>query len=352
MKRTRITMAALSLMCIASFVLMAALSESVKKGSVPDDWIGVAGLLMVGSVIANVVLAYRYAWKTGRPAAAWALGSLFFPYVAPVLLAFLSPGSGIEIRSDLEPGTRSPAAGSAAPYQASSQKKERFAAIPVPDRIFVHKDGLFSNTRWPLDQLRLFSVIVPGNFKWRVVATSQERDFYIPDLLPADAADALYGFLDDLLSRGNPTILSGLTVCLADYQNNGAALPLGKLRKESGRLLAGLYRYRNERAERLRQWLAGGPQVVLRGGFGSTAVLNREGFHLKKAVTPWTGVGRIETETTNNIITHLYVLPRGYSGGVFDFKKMKHALAVIPTGKKDLYATECFFWKTLSSLQS
>ncbi len=42
----------------------------------------------------------------------------------------------------------------------------------------------------------------------------------------------------------------------------------------------------------------------------------------------------------------MFVLPEGHSGGIFDLKKGKYALARIPTKKKELYAAESFFWKT------
>ena len=133
---------------------------------------------------------------------------------------------------------------------------------------------------------------------------------------------------------------------MSDYEKNRAVFDLHKLKENSINLLSGLYHFRAERSEKLKQWLSGDPQITLRGGFGSRAVLNRNGFHLKKRSLSWPEIKKVETETVNGLVTHMYVLPEGYSGGIFNLRKGRYALARIPSRERELYTAECLFWKT------
>ncbi len=89
MKRLRMLLVILSFVTIASVVFMGVFSQAIQEGKMAKDWMGIFGLMMAGSVIANVVVAFRYAWKTGRQAGLYALGTLLLPYVVPLVLASL-----------------------------------------------------------------------------------------------------------------------------------------------------------------------------------------------------------------------------------------------------------------------
>lgn len=349
MKNTRMWLIILSLLSIASIALMGIFSQAIQEGKIANDWMGVFGLLMTGSVLTNMFISYRYAWKTGRQAGLWAIGALLLPYAAPLVLAILpESSSGIEVHSEVHLKVRpNPTSISKTNSNLSHTTKENlFTSISEPTPVFNLKEGLFQSSQWHLDQLRLFCIIVPGSTKWRVVASSQEQSFHFPDLMPSEDAAILYSHFDELCSSGNPNDLSGIKLCMASYDNNGSVISLHKLKKNSTALMAGLYHFRSKRSERLEQWLAGNPQILLRGGLGSRATLDKNGFHLKKRSLSWPQVEKINTETTNGLVTHMFVLPEGRSGGLFDMKKGKYALARIPTKKKELYAAESFFWKT------
>jgi hypothetical protein len=58
--------------------------------------------------------------------------------------------------------------------------------------------------------------------------------------------------------------------------------------------------------------------VMVKGGFSSTAVLDREGFHLKKRSFDWGNVIKISLETSNGMATSLLVLSEGRSGMASD----------------------------------
>ena len=345
MKKTRIALVMLSLVFIASMVLMGMLSASIHEGKIADNWIGVLGLLMTGAFLANLWSSYCYAMRTGRSAGLWTIGTLFLPYIIPIVLALIPmPSSGIEPTSAKvsDEQQRSDENVVGTPLTATSSKP-LFSSVKHPDHIFRHKE------QWHLDQLRLFCIIVPGDFKWRVVTSSQEFVFLFPDLLPSDEAETIYGLLDELLSSNNPNDFSGISLCLADYQNQGDEFSLHKMKKTRASLLAGLYKYRQDRVKKLQQWLADNPQVILKGGLGSKAILDQDGFHVKKKTLAWPEVNTISVETMNGFITHMFVLPEGRSGGMFDLKKGKYSLARIPTKKKNLYVGECNFWKVYCS---
>jgi len=349
MKKIRMWLVILSLISIASIVFMGLFSQIIQEGKMAKDWMGVFGLMMTGSLLSNVFVAYRYAWKTGRQAGLWAVGTFLLPYVVPLVLAFLpEASSGVEIYSEIQSEVHENSAG--IPQNdlnfKHSAKENLFISIPNPNPVMNLKQGLFKSSQWALDQLRLFCIVVPGSFKWRVITSSQELGFHFPDLLSSEDAATIYGILDELCSSGNPNDLSGIKLCLADYDNEGAVFDLHKLKKHSTTLLAALYHFRTKRSKRLKSWLAANPQVTLRGGFGSRAILNQNGFHLKKRSLTWPEVKKINTETTNGIVTHMFVLPEWRSGGMFDIKKGRYALARIPTKKKELYVAESFFWKT------
>ncbi len=347
MKNLRMWLVILSIISIASVAFMGIFSPAIQEGTMAKDWMGIFGLMMAGSIIANIFIAYRYAWKTGRQAGLYALGTFLLPYIVPLILAFLpTASSGVEVNSD-------PISETSQSTAISTEKKSSFD-LSINEKLFTSiteynsefklKEGLFQSTQWALNKLRLFCIVVPGSFKWRVVTSSQELMYEFPDLMSPEDEFATYLLIDKLCSDKNPNYLSGIKLCMADYNDHSIVLDLGKLKKESIPLLANLHHYRIERKEKLKQWIASNPKITLQG-MGSKATLDHNGFHFKKRSLSWPEVKKISIEETT-MVSHLYVLPEGYSDGLFNLKKMKYALARIPNKKKELYAAECFFWKT------
>jgi hypothetical protein len=328
---------------------MSVFAQAIQKGEMSGDWIGILGLIMSGSVISNVIISYRYARRSGRHAGLWAFGSFLLPYVIPVVLAFLpQPSSGIEVQATTQSLIQDSSDSSKDDDKSGAPKaKLLFDSVPKPGRIFVHKSSLNKSSQWFLDQVRLFCIILPGSFKWRVIASAQEQHFLFPDILPEDEENEIYELMEAFVLNGNVNDLKGIKVCIAHYDNAGEVFDLGKLKARSVELLTALYHYRDERRKKLHQWLATNPQIILRGGLGSRAVLNQEGFHLKNKELSWQDVKGIQTESLTSLFTttHLYILPEGRSGGMFDLRKGKYALKLIPTKQKELYAAECQFWK-------
>jgi hypothetical protein len=351
MKKMRISMVILSLTALICIILMSIFSRAIQQGEMRGDWIGVLGFVMSGSVISNVIISYRYASKSGRLAGLWAVGSFLLPYVIPVILAFLpQSSSGIEVQTNIRSAIQEPFNSLQEDDKAGTPiSKLLFDSVPVPSRVFIHKSSFNKSSQWYLDQLRLFCIILPGSFKWRVITSAQEQHFLFPDILPEDVENEIYELMEAFVLNGNVNDLKGIKVCISHYDNAGEVFDLGKLKTRSVELLTALYHYRQERREKLNQWLSNKPQVILRGGLGSKAILNQDGFHLKRKQITWQDVKGIQTESLTSLFTttHLYMLPEGRSGGFFDLRKGKYALKLIPTKQKELYAAECHFWKTI-----
>jgi len=351
MKKIRISMVILSLTSLICIILMSIFSRAIQQGEMGGDWIGVLGLVMSGSVISNVIISYRYASKSGRLAGLWAVGSFLLPYVIPVILAFLpQSSSGIEVQTNLQSTIQDPTESLQEDDKAGTPKtKLLFDSVPAPSRLFIHKSSFNKSSQWYLDQLRLFCIILPGSFKWRVITSAQEEHYLFPDIVSEEDANDIYELMEAFVLNGNVNDLKGIKVCIAQYDNVGEVFDLGKLKTRGVELLTALYHYRHERREKLNQWLSTNPQVILRGGLGSSAILNQDGFHLKRKQITWQDVKGIQTESLTSLFTttHLYILPEGRSGGFFDLKKGKYALKLVPTKQKELYTAECHFWKTL-----
>ena len=62
--------------------------------------------------------------------------------------------------------------------------------------------------------------------------------------MDSDEESGLYGALEELCSTGKSGDLSGIKICLADYDSNGTVIDLRKLKKGRMELLAGLYYFR------------------------------------------------------------------------------------------------------------
>jgi len=102
--KERVWLVLLSLVLISCFVMKGVVIPLIQEDRVPNDLMGVLGLLMTFSYVANIIIAYRYARKTDRREGLYALGAFILPYLVPLVLAFL-PGrsSGIEARGPSEP---------------------------------------------------------------------------------------------------------------------------------------------------------------------------------------------------------------------------------------------------------
>jgi hypothetical protein len=352
MKKMRAALVILSLLSLFSLVIGMASSGSAESGTLHDSLSAVTRLLFAACTIGNAFLSYRYAGSIGRSAFGWAAAAFLLPYIAPIVLAFRPelPGGSTTVSVPGAAGAvpfSSPVAASPAEAVPPAPMKDLFTKSRPSSPEILLKEGLFGDSRWRLDRLRLFCVVVPGTFKWRVVTSSRELGMFFPDLLPDETADSLYGFLEEALESGNRDAFQGVKVCLAGFDGETGVFDLQKMKTTRGGLLGGLYHFRGERRARLKEFLDGAPVVTLKGWLGRKAILDRDGFHVGKKQLPWADVKGIQVETMNGMVTHMYVLPEGRSGGIFDLKRGKYSLTGIPTKKKELYVAECNFWRTL-----
>ncbi len=326
MNKTRILLIVLSLIVILCFIGIGSVSEKAVKDKTAGNLMGVFGLIMAIATIANAIISYRYAWKAGLQPFLWALGALLIPFIVPLILALYREKSPEPLITPVD--------SDAPPFAAGEEK---------PDIII--REGMGKSSSWSFEDIRLFCLIMPYGFKWRLITTTEETSFFFPDLMPSEDSEAFFQLLDKTVSAGNKNELSGIKACIIDYNNKGSVYELKKL-KNAKELLSGLYQYREARKNKLDKWLESSPSVTLTGGMGSSATLDREGFHLKKISVPWPEAARVTSETTYGL-SAIFVLPEERSGGLFDLKRAKYALARVPAKKKELYTAEIFFWKTL-----
>jgi hypothetical protein len=214
--------------------------------------------------------------------------------------------------------------------------------ISLNERTVTVKEGVFKKVSLPLDSLRLLYLIAPGSFKWFVVTSSSRNAFINLDSLPGDTFKKLLNELSEQMEKEKAYRLTGIKLCLKDYEDNATLITLRDLKLSKADLFEKLLEYREERLRRLKDWLKDEPEVRLKG-----AVLNKEGFHNgKKKFIAWQDVGAIQSETVN-FNTSILLLPEGSGGGMFNFKRYKYSIQRIPEKHKEIYMAECNFWHSL-----
>jgi|GEM_PF-3152024 len=223
--------------------------------------------------------------------------------------------------------------------------------LNLNENMLTVKEGMGKSTSLPLDALRLVYIFFPGTFKWRVITSSQSIDGYNLDVahLPGDTVSQLFDEFNQVLERERDFVLSGMKLCLADYNNHSAIFTLKDVKKSKTDILGKLLYYRDARIEKLNKWLATYPGVTLQGGFaGGSAVIDKNGFSKgKDKFIAWKDVGTIQVVEKNFGTSDFLIIPEGVGASMFSFKKYRYSLGNIGTKKKELYIAECNFWRTM-----
>lgn len=224
--------------------------------------------------------------------------------------------------------------------------------LTLNENMLTVKEGMGKSTLLPLDALRLVYIFFPGTFKWRVITSTQSIDGYNLDdfvHLSEETASRLFDEFRQALANERDFVLSGIKLCLADYNNHSAIITLKDVKKSKSNILEKLLYYRETRIEKLNKWLATYPAVTLQGGFaGGIAVIDKNGFSKgKDKFIAWKEVGTIQVAEKNFGTSDFLIIPNGVSAGMFSFKKYRYTLGNISTKKKELYIAECNFWRTM-----
>jgi hypothetical protein len=224
--------------------------------------------------------------------------------------------------------------------------------ISLKDNMLIVKEGMGKYTSLPLDALRLLYIFFPGNFKWYVVASSQNIEGYNLDSLPEDAFSRVTAEFKEKLLTEKTFILKDVKLCLADYANHSTVISLNDVKKSKVDLFDKLLLYRKPRVDKLNQWLTTYPEVRLEGGLGAKAFVNKEGFRKgDNKFIPWNQVGTIQIVEKNFGLSDLLIIPQGVGTGIYSLKKYRYSLGNISTKKKELYIAECNFWRTMEAEQ-
>lgn len=215
--------------------------------------------------------------------------------------------------------------------------------ITVKENNLVIKEGITKKTLMPMDALRLIYVFLPESLKsWFVVTSSSGIEGYDLDNVTDESAAELSRKFDDMIRQEKAYKLSGIKLCLADYENRSIIVPLKDFKTSKIDIFSALLVHRPQRLAKRREWLDSHPEVVLRGVMGQQAVLDSRGFRRGKKLIAWKDVGTLQINTVN-FSTNLLVIPKGVSSGFFGFKKFQYSLGIF-LKKKELYIAECNFW--------
>jgi len=223
--------------------------------------------------------------------------------------------------------------------------------VEVINNVLKVKAGPFQSKEFKLDALRLCYLIVPESFRWYVVQSSQSRSFVNLDPIAEESFKDINKAISDLVKEQSAFALSDLKVLVADYSEQFATFSLKDVKKYQPDFFDHISYTRNERIKRVKNWMQGNPEVLLKGILWHKAVINKDGFKKgDKLFVSWKEVETVLVETTNGMACVFYVLPKGVSGGTFSFAKGKYGISISP-GKGDLFTAECNFWRNLSAQQ-
>ncbi len=215
--------------------------------------------------------------------------------------------------------------------------------ITVKENDLVIKEGITKKTVMPMDALRLVYVFLPESLKnWFVVTSSSGIEGYDLDDVAEKNINDLSRKFDDMIHQEKAYRLSGIKLCLADYENRSIIVPLKDFKTSKIDIFSTLLLHRQQRLVKRREWLDSQPEVVLKGVMGQQAVLDSRGFRRGKKFISWEDVGTLQINTVN-FSTNLLVIPKGVSTGFFSLKKHQYFLG-ISLKKKELYIAECNFW--------
>ncbi len=215
--------------------------------------------------------------------------------------------------------------------------------IIVKENNLVVKEGFTRKTILAMDELRFVYLFMPESLKsWFLVTSSSGIEGYNLDTVSEDNIAELTRKFDDMIRQERGYKLSGIKVCLADYENRGVIVALKDFKTAKIDIFSQLLQYRQERLKKLNEWLNQNPEIVLKGVFGQQAFVDARGFRRGKKFIAWQDVGTLQVNTVN-FSTNLLVIRRGVSTGLFSFKKQQYFIG-IPLKKKELYLAECNFW--------
>lgn len=218
--------------------------------------------------------------------------------------------------------------------------------IKINGNQLMVKEGIFKKITLSMDSLRLVYLFLPESVKsWFVVSSTSGIESYDLDSVSNDNIESMTRKFDDMIRQESYFKLAGIKLCLADYNNRGTIVPFKYFKSCKVDIFSHLLRYRRERVTRREEWLKTNPEVELRGVMGQRATVDAKGFRRGKKSIGWKDVGEIQLDT-NNLNTHLLIVPKGVGSGFFSMKKYKYFLTV-QQSKKVLYVAECNFWRSL-----
>jgi hypothetical protein len=209
----------------------------------------------------------------------------------------------------------------------------------------------------PFSDIRIVSVVQHEGLQMtNLFFTGGSESYTVLDLIDnkqaKDFYDSLIHMWDEMSknTKNAPSdgkklkALEGFGLYIQDYHGDSIYTTLRKLKEtDNMALLTNLYKSREQRTKKIKEWLATDPVIEMHKG---KLKFSKQGCQVKKRLVTWDKVNTIQFEKVN-FSTFFYVLPVGVSGGTFSFKKGFYGIN-INVNDAYKYGVEYFFWKTLA----
>jgi|GEM_PF-2663748 len=283
-------------------------------------------LLIMAGWFVTAWIAGIAAADQGRSRLTAVLLSIFLPIIGPLIVLFQSD------RSRKHPG--------AVVLSRLTRTLSLFSNVQVRDEqlLLTPFPGFFGGKTFPLADLRLLYVIVPGNFKWRLTSSSQTMQYIPIDLLEEAKFTE---FNNTLIETVRTKSAAGIQLVVGDYRGNGAIINLSRLGRDTS-VLEAIARTRSRRLETMRNWMKGNPRVILQTLALTTAGIERGKYH-----RPWNEIDTFQTFTQNGIITSLTAVLSETKRNRLTGKERhltEQLIYALPPSRKEWYSAELFFW--------
>ena len=220
------------------------------------------------------------------------------------------------------------------------------AKFIIIENMLIQRSITGKKQELPLNALRLVYLFAESLSSWWGLGSRSDLTYLDFNSEDENMMDELFDALTSEIKGMKKRHLKEFKFCLTDFHGNSAMVNLSEIEGGPMEFLEKLKRYYPERKELLQRWLSSGGEVTLKGGFGSTAVLNRDGVKFKRKSISWREIDHLFLETQESLITvnHMLFIPHGVSSGLFSMKKYKYCLRNIPNKKKHIYMAEGNFW--------
>jgi hypothetical protein len=274
-----------------------------------------AAPVLIGSMIGGAIFSYKFSKKMKHNHVVWSILGFLMPGIVPLTLGVTGRKAKIPVENK----------------------------IKLDGTVLQYKKGWFTTKQVDLAQLRLATLILPFNSKYRVIFSSNELLVRHLDMLDEDEYTSIIGLLETMLREVEPNelfVFEDIKLCLVEYEGRELVLSLRDFRVNSFPIFQELARHQNERRKRLRVWLDNDGTSSL-----AKARFDEKGFHKKNKSISWDQVALAQISKQNIGPTSLLIIPEGVKSGFLGVKKFGYSIRIKKAQEYRALA-EAYFWLT------